>query len=216
MPEAEARDGLAPHPREAEEQEDRQVARPPPGLGGPDESVHDRRTGHRRQLGLMGRPIHPGHGIGRQHAPLDQPGAEARQDRLPAPQGVEGEIVGRHLIHPGLDRRDGQVRHPSQPPLAGPDEDEELLQVPAIGPHPPLRSAALLALAGAELFDKLPKVGHGLGPRVAPATTTFSPGSSIGGNHPGVKPLALSGPAARAPYRREEGIDGLHEAVAKG
>jgi hypothetical protein len=118
---------------------------------------------------------------------LDEPAAEARQRGQPAAQSVDAQVLGGHVVQPPLDRRRRQVEDPGEPPFPRLDEDEELLDVPPVGPDPSFRSRALLALVGAELLDQLDELlGHALGPPHR-ATTTLSPVGSMGSDDPPVK-----------------------------
>src|SRR5262249_37687868 len=72
-------------------------------------------------------------------------------------------------------------------PFSGPDEGEELLEIPSVGLDPSFRSATLLPLVRTELLDQIRQgMRHGLGPPVR-ATTTFSPIGSMGRYDPPVK-----------------------------
>ena len=137
----------------------------------------------------MRRPLELGDRVGDQHLPLHQPRTEARHGRLTNPHGAERQVGASHVVHPGLDHRGREVRHPRQAAVVMTDEDQELLQDPSVGPYSSFRLAALLALEVAELLDKIGELlGHGLGPPPR-ATTTFALVSSIRRHHPGVKRL---------------------------
>ena len=89
----------------------------------------------------------------------------------------------------GANLADANVVRAGHPPALGLDEDEELFQHPSVGLHSSVALAALFALEVAKLLHQLAqRLGHGLGPP-ARATTTRSPGLSIGRDDPPVKPF---------------------------
>jgi hypothetical protein len=137
---------------------------------------------------MMRRPLELGHRVRDQHVPLHEPPTEARQDRLANPDGAQGEVHPGHVVHPGLDHRDREIRHPRQAAMPITNEDQELLQDPSVGPYSSFCLASLLELETTELLDQIGELlGHGLGPP-AQATTTFSLVASIRRDDPSVKP----------------------------
>src|SRR5207245_3858565 len=124
--------------------------------------------------------LQPGYRLYREHFTLHQPRTEARQGRLADSHCGKREVTGRHVVHPCLNHRRCQVRHPRQAPVPIPNEDQELLQDPSVSLDSSFSLAALLEPEVTELLDQLGELlGHGLGPP-ARATTTLSPPSGRG------------------------------------
>src|SRR5207249_155394 len=157
-------------------------------LRGLDQRVHDRGTGDLLgRLRAVRRALELGDRVRDQHVPLHQPRTEARQGRLTNPHRAQRQVRPGHVVHPALDHRAREVRHPRQAAMPVTDEDQELLQDPSVGPYSSFRLASLLALEVTELLNQVGELlRHGLGPPPR-ATTTFSLIVSIRRHDPSVK-----------------------------
>jgi hypothetical protein len=125
---------LTTHPCVAQDQKDRHVAWPSPGLCRRHHGIHDRRARHLlRWLAVMRRTLELGDRVRRQYLALHQPRAEARKGGLADSHGTQRKVRAGHVIHPVLDRYGREVRHSPQPPLSVANENPKLFQNPRIG-----------------------------------------------------------------------------------